>query len=89
MAEYIDRGIFYGDLTYNTRVHGSLYGAKSCMSQCPTQLRDLHNDVTSSRMTSLDTVHRLQHVIRDINLMQLFLRQARHILARSTCTHFL
>ena len=38
------------------------------------QLRDLHSEITSTRQTSLDSVRLIQHFIREINLLLLFLR---------------
>jgi hypothetical protein len=39
-----------------------------------TQLKTLHSDVTSHSKTSLSTVHCIQHIIREVNLLNLWLR---------------
>jgi hypothetical protein len=37
------------------------------------QLKALHMDVTSLKSTSLETVHLIQHIFREVNLLQLWL----------------
>lgn len=41
------------------------------------QLKALHSDVTSQHRTSLESVHLIQHVIREANLLLLWLRYGR------------
>lgn len=40
----------------------------------PRQLKSLHSDVTSMNKTSLTTVHLIQHLLREIKLLGLWLR---------------
>ena len=46
------------------------------------KLKALHSDVTSRKKTSLDSVHLIQHIIREVNLLLLWLSPLSTVVTR-------